>query len=74
MLANIEPGASVGYHVHHGERERHYILSGEGIYNEDEKEMPIGVGDVNFTPDGHGHGIESTGSEPLKFIAIIIRD
>jgi len=74
MLADLEPGASVGYHVHHGESESYYILSGEGIYNEDGKEMPVSVGDVTFTPDGHGHGIENTGSKPLKFIALIIRD
>ena len=74
MLAELEPGASVGYHVHNNESESYYILSGEGVYNDDGEEIPVKTGDVTFTPDGHGHGIENTGSEPLKFIALIIRD
>ena len=74
MLAELEPGASVGYHVHTGESESYYIISGEGTYNDDGVDMPVGVGDVTFTPDGHGHGISNTGTEPLKFIALIIFD
>lgn len=74
MLAELEPGASVGYHVHTAESESYYILSGEGMYNDDGENIPVKAGDVTFTPDGHGHGIENTGAEPLKFIALIIRD
>ena len=72
--AVLEPGASVGYHVHTGESESYYILSGSGTYNDNGKLIPITAGDVTFTPNGEGHGIGNTGKEPLNFIALIILD
>lgn len=73
-VAELEPGAEVGYHIHHGESESYYILSGEGMYNDDGVEISIKSGDVTFTPNGKGHGIANTGREKLCFIALIILD
>ncbi len=70
--AELEPGASVGYHVHTGECECYYILSGSGTYSDNGTLVPISAGDFTFTPSGEGHGIENTGSEPLAFIALIV--
>lgn len=72
--AELEPGAEVGYHVHYGESESYYILSGEGMYNDNGEMLPVKPGDVTFTPDGQGHGIINTGTEKLCFIALIILD
>jgi len=72
--AELEPGAEVGYHVHHGESESYYIFGGSGTYNDNGVISPIGSGDVTFTPTGAGHGIANTGTEVLKFIALIIMD
>ena len=72
--AELEPGAEVGYHIHHGESESYYILAGSGTYNDNGVNIPIGCGDVTFTPDGSGHGISNTGSGMLKFIALIVLD
>ena len=30
----VYPGAAIGYHVHHGDSETYYILSGTGRYND----------------------------------------
>lgn len=72
--AYLEPGACVGYHVHAGEAESYYILSGCGEYNDDGKICPVEAGDLTFTPDGHGHGIKNTGNVVLEFIALIIKE
>lgn len=72
--ATLEPGAAVGYHVHTGESESYYILSGTGRYNDNGISTPVQAGDVTFTPNGHGHGLENTGKEPLEFIALIVLD
>lgn len=72
--ATLEPGAAVGYHVHTGESESYYILSGTGRYNDNGISMPVQAGDVTFTPNGQGHGLENTGEEPLEFIALIVLD
>lgn len=70
----LEPGAAVSYHIHTGESESYYILSGSGLYNDNGQTTPVAAGDVTFTPNGTGHGLENTGSEPLRFIALIILD
>lgn len=70
----IYPGSSLGYHEHQGESESYYILSGEAIYSDDNKKYPVKAGDVTLTTSGHGHGLEPTGSEPLVFMALILKD
>lgn len=70
----IEPGCSLGYHEHHGESETYYILSGKGDYNDNGTVRPVKVGDITYTPNGCGHGLENTGDENLVFMALIIYD
>ena len=73
-LAELLPGEEVEFHIHEGESEQYYIISGEGEYNDNGKIIPIYQGTSTFTPSGEGHGIKNTGSESLKFIALIILD
>lgn len=72
--ACLEPGACVGFHMHFGEAESYYILSGHGEYDDDGQVYPVEAGDLTYTSDGHGHGIKNTGSDVLEFIALIIKD
>ena len=72
--AKLEPGATVGYHTHHGESEIYYILSGKGIYSDNGPNREVNVGDVTYTPDGEGHSLENTGNDMLEFIAFIVED
>lgn len=73
-LATLKPGAEVGYHIHKGEGEMYYVLSGEGVYNDNGVIVLIKAGDVTYCKSGEGHGIENTGSEDLVFNAMIIYD
>ena len=70
----IPAGSSLGYHEHHGESETYFILSGEGEYDDNGQKRAVRPGDVTFTPDGCGHGLKPTGSEPIVFMALIIFD
>lgn len=70
----IEPGCSLGYHEHHQESETYYILAGKGEYDDNGTKRAVKAGDVTFTPDGCGHGLENTGEENLVFMALIIFD
>lgn len=72
--ATLEPGASVGFHVHHAETEVFYILSGHGEYCDDCEIVNVEAGDLTFTPDGHGHSLKNIGDDVLEFIAMIIKD
>ena len=73
-LAELEPNSAVGFHMHYGESESYYILSGTGVYNDNGTLVPVEAGDVTFTPSGEGHGLENTGDGILKFIALIVLD
>lgn len=68
----LEPDCSLGYHVHHGDAEAYYILSGEGEYDDNGVIRTVKAGDVTYTPDGKGHSLENKGSENLVFIALVI--
>ena len=74
MFAEItlNPGCSIGYHQHISETEYYFILSGEGIVNDDGKEAPVKKGDSIITGNGASHSIKNTGSIPLVFHAVII--
>ena len=69
----IPPGASLGEHYHYGNTETYHILSGKGLYNDNDKVYEVKAGDTTFCPDGAKHSIENIGDEDLKFIALIIK-
>ncbi len=68
----LEPGCSIGYHVHQGEGEAYYFLSGTGEFNGNGETKAVQPGDLVFTGDGEGHSLKNTGDVPLEFIALIL--
>jgi len=70
----LEPGASVGYHVHEGEMESYHIVKGVAEYDDNGKTVKLNVGDTTFTPNGEGHAIKNIGDTMLEFIALIVFD
>ncbi|MCL2427519.1 MAG: cupin domain-containing protein [Oscillospiraceae bacterium] len=70
----LEPGASIGYHVHEGEMESYYIISGTAKYDDNGKSVMLNVGDTTLTLNGEGHSIKNVGDTTLEFIALIVFD
>lgn len=68
----LEPGCSIGHHVHEGESETFYFLRGTGEYDDNGEITTVQAGDVAFAGDGEGHSIKNIGDEPLEFIALIL--
>jgi len=68
----VAPGSGIGFHVHNGDTEIYYVVSGCAEYNDNGSITTIKTGDVTFTPSGTGHGINNKGTEPLEIIALII--
>ena len=68
----VPPGASIGYHEHHGEEEIFYILSGSAAVNDNGAAVTVGPGDAVRTVSGTGHAIENTGTGPLELMAVIL--
>lgn len=70
----VEPGCSIGYHIHHLESETYFILEGEGEYNDNGAVRMVKKGDVTYTPDQCGHALKNTGMTNLVLMALIIRN
>ena len=68
----LDPGAEIGWHIHHGDGETYYILKGRGEYSDNGTIVTVGPGDVTFVDDGEGHSMKNIGSEPLEAIALIL--
>ncbi len=61
----MELNCTLGYHKHHGDSETYYILSSEGLYNNDGTKRLVKAEDVTFTPNGCGHALDNTGKTDL---------
>ena len=53
----ILPGDELPYHEHHGETEAYHILSGAGMYQDNDKTYPVQAGMTTFCEDGSGHAV-----------------
>ena len=71
-ILSMEPGSSIGYHVHEGEMESFHILGGEAEYCDGAKTVTLKPGDTALTSDGEGHSIKSIGDKPLILVAQIL--
>ena len=66
-------GCELGYHEHHGNTESYYMLTGKGLYTDDDKQYEIETGDVVFCEEGHGHGLKNTGDIDITFVALVLK-
>ena len=70
----VNPGCSIGPHVHEHETEFYYILRGEGIFNDNGTDVTVRPGDVCATRHGELHALENRGREPLELMALIVME
>lgn len=68
----VYPRSEIGFHIHMGDSETYYILSGTGMYNDNGRKVMVTAGDVTYTAPGEGHGIACVGEEPVEMIALIL--
>ena len=68
----LEPGCSIGNHVHEGEMESFYIVSGEAEISDNGKPVNVSAGDSILTRSGEGHSVRNTGAVTLEMIALIL--
>lgn len=68
----LKPGCSLGWHIHKGNSETYFILSGTAVYSDNGNSVTLKAGDTAFCPDGEGHAIANEGTEDLIFMALIV--
>ena len=68
----LEPGCSIGPHVHENEEEIFYIISGTATYYDDGKTEILNAGDSCICKNGQTHSIANrTEDETLLLFAVI---
>jgi mannose-6-phosphate isomerase-like protein (cupin superfamily) len=66
----IEPGGSVGEHVHVRTEEIYYIVSGRAVVTMDGVELDAVPGDLVTTPIGSSHAIANRTDEDMHFFVV----
>ena len=68
----LDPGCSIGYHVHDKDAELFYIMKGTAEYQDGDTLRTVTAGDVTLCPTGTGHGIANRTDEVVELIAVIV--
>ncbi|MBR3228426.1 MAG: cupin domain-containing protein [Erysipelotrichaceae bacterium] len=68
----LEPGCSIGTHQHSDEQEYFYVIKGEPLYYDDEREIQLHEGDVTVCEDGHRHSLANRTDSTVLVLAVII--
>ena len=68
----LQPGCSIGYHVHDKDVELFYILTGTAQYSDNGETVTVTAGDVTICETGHGHSIANNSQELVELIAVIV--
>lgn len=74
-MLRIMPHSSIGRHQHVKSTEPYYILSGRGIFEDnDGTRTQVGAGDVCVINCNDSHAIENPHDEPLEMMALIYNE
>lgn len=73
LFGRLEPGASIGLHVHDGSSEVIFIQSGAGTVLYDGKYEDVKAGDVHYCPEGHEHSLINNSAADLTYFAMVPR-
>lgn len=68
----LNPGCSIGYHVHEKDTELFYIIKGTAVYSDAGEEKVVTAGDVTICPTGTGHSIANNSDEVVELVALIV--
>jgi len=68
----LPAGASIGKHQHDGEMECFYILSGKGLFTDNDCDVEVSKGDICYTGSGESHCICNIGTDELHLMALIL--
>jgi mannose-6-phosphate isomerase-like protein (cupin superfamily) len=69
----LEPGSSVGEHLHPDTEEIWLIVEGHGTVILDGVAAPVGPGDLMLTKAGHSHGLNNSTDGPMVYLGLLTR-
>ena len=68
----LEPGTSIGYHVHENEEEVFLVLEGRAEVTDNGEKAILETGDSIVTRHGESHSVACYGETPLVLLAVIL--
>ena len=71
LCGKLEPGSTIGYHIHDTSSEIIYILSGNGKVKLENGEEILKSGDCHYCKKGESHSLINDGTEDLIFFAVV---
>lgn len=74
MLVGVnafEPGQTHALHAHAGMDKVYHVLSGEGVFLVEDRELPMRAGDLLVAPEGVPHGVRNTGTARLVVLLVL---
>jgi len=71
-ILTLEPGSSIGFHLHEGEMESFYVVGGKAEYLDGDETVTLTPGDTTLTLSGDGHSVRSIGDTALVLVAQIL--
>ena len=71
-ILTVEPGCTIGLHVHNPDAEIFYMLEGTLVMTDNGKEVELTVGDTMYTAPGESHSVENRSDKTAKIFAVVI--
>jgi len=71
MFSRLLSGASSGLHVHDGNCEIVYVISGTATFYYDGTKETVRAGQVHYCPEGHAHYMVNDTDEDVSYLAIV---
>ncbi len=71
MRITLEPGCSIGMHMHESSSEIIYVISGKGSAILDGKPETVCAGQSHYCPKGHEHSFANNEENDLVFFAVV---
>ena len=71
-VITLEPGCSIGAHVHENEEEIFYVIEGSATYNDNGEVVVLSEGDSCICLGGQEHCIANKTDKTVKVFAVIL--
>ena len=71
-VLTVEPGCSIGEHIHMPDAEFCYLMEGELVIADGGKEYTVYPGDAWMCGDGAGHYTKNCSDKKAVFMAIVV--
>ncbi len=70
-LFELEPGGVIPLHTHDDTEHEIFIVEGEGVLHDSQKETRVTQGDAIFVKSREQHSFKNISNKPLKFICVV---